>query len=447
MIFPHIPRGRAAAFLVLVSLLALQPVSARAGYASVFGIGAESISTGSTSFLHGEPTPFNAYGNPALLGYLSKAELALAVMSTDVNLLAFGRVVVNESGTFGTFDTSGVLGGRGQMIGLGIPLGKPSRPLTIGVVAYFSSDSVSRVSGPPVNQPFYPIYNDTARNAAYTVSAGYRIWNELSVGFAANTSLISVADYRIVNAAGGSFSASTVEVKSAFSPGYALSYDFKKGSPEGEGIPLTLGLMRRGKSELKTKLKANAEVQGIPVIGELTSFPHFSPAEWVETTSYQFSPVTTVALEVARIEWSEYKNPVGTGNLNSFVFGNGNESAGFKDVTVPRVGVQHKLFANGLVKEYALRAGYFFYPSPVPNQTGNSNFADSDRHAFSGGLGLGVLNPWMEEDSLLHIDLFAQYNKLASRKVVKNRPTDLGGPGYTIGGNIWVYGLQTRLEF
>lgn len=439
----------AAAFVSALGFgLGTAPV-ARAGYGSVFGFGAESIALGGTSLVAGEASPFSAYTNPAMLGFLRRPALALGILSTDVDLKGFGRIVIDENGTFGSFNSAGVLGGRGQMIGLGLPFGKKSRPLTIGVVAYFSGDSVSRISSPPVNNPFYPVYQDVTRNAAYTVSAGYRVWRGLALGFAANTSLVSIADYRLVNSTtGADFSASAVEVKSAFSPSAAIAYDFAGDAEAGAGLPLVLGLMYRGKTELKTKFAVSAEIQNIPVVGDLTSYPHFSPAEWIFSGSYRLNPRTTLAFDLARVDWSEYKNPVGGGNINSFIFGSGSANAGFKDVWVPRVGAQHKFASRGFVKEYALRAGYFFYPTPVPDQTGNANFADSDRHGISAGAGFGIKNPWVgEEASLLHFDLFAQYNRLKERQVVKNLATNLGAPGYRVGGEIWVYGLMAKLEF
>jgi long-subunit fatty acid transport protein len=427
--------GLCLAFCVVISS------QAHAGFPGVFGIGAEEIARGGTSLNYRSVSPFAAFTNPAALGFAEKPSLSVGVMGMDVSLRSFGRIVINESGTRGTFDTSGVLDGRGQMVGLLIPLGKRTRPVTLGVVAYLSGESVSRVSGPPINNPYYPIYQDVNRNAAYTISAGYRIWNGLSIGFAGNTSLLSIADYRLVNASGASFSASTVEVRSAFSPTYSAAYDFSRE----EGLPLRVGFSRRGKSELKTKLLANVEVQGVPVVGELTSYPHFSPAEWNLGASYGFADGWTASADITRAEWSDYKSPFGTGNINSFIFGAGTQDAGFQDIWVPRFGLDWKRDLTGFIREIAYRAGYFYHPTPVRDQNGNSNYADSNRHGISAGLGLAFDNPWTE--SLFHVDFFGQWNRIVERKVTKNRSTDLGAPGYVVGGEIWLYGLAVSLSF
>lgn len=403
---------------------------------------------GGTSLNVEDYSLYSAYTQPAALGYIQRAQLSVGYVTTNVNIRSFGIIVTDEKGGRGALDSSGVLGGTGEFVALAIPIGSKARPLTIGVVAYFSSDSVSRISGPPVNNPFYPIYQDETRNAAYSVGAGYRVWNGLSLGITGNTSLVSVANYQLQNNTNYSYSASGIEVKSAFSPSWAATYDFGITEDASAGTPLVLGIMRRGKSELKSKLHADIVVQGVPITGDLTSYPHFSPAEWVFSSSYKIARATSLALDIARIEWSQYKNPYGNGNINSYIFGSGSEYAGFHDVWVPRLGAQQKFFASGFFQEYVARVGYFYYPTPVPDQTDNSNYADSDRHGISAGFGAAFRNPWLSgADSLIHIDSFAQFNLLSQRHVVKNSATALGAPGYTIGGNIWVYGLTAKVEF
>lgn len=443
--------------LWLLSLFLLAP-QASAGFGGVFGLGPESMATAGTSLGWGRSSGYLAFEQPAALGQLSGPDIALGILRVDVDLLPFGRVIINESGTFGNFDTSGVLSGRGQTLGLAIPLGKRERPLGLGVAAYLSADSMSRVSGPPVNNPYYPVYQDVTRNAFYTFAAGYRIWQGLSLGLGVNTSLVSVADYRLVNSAGASFSASTVEVKSVLSPTFAALYDFSfSESGAADALGLKVGLQRRGKSELKTKLIANLDVQGVPVLGELTSFPHFSPAEWVLSLAWaqrveEFKSLSgrglSLSAEIARVEWSDYRNPFGNGNVNSFIFGGGSIASGLKDIWVPRLGINYGwLQDRSWLKALTLRAGYSYQPTPVPNQTAGTNFADSNRHLISLGVGGLLPHPWQSAEQRIRIDLFAQYNRLEQRNVAKARSTEIGAPGYRVGGSIWAYGLGVGVPF
>lgn len=454
----HIPpiQNLRVCFVLCLALLffSLASTKAFAGYGNVYGMGPVSVSMGTTSLRKGKISAFHAHQNPAMLGYAVDSEISVGLVNTDPHLNGFGTVVVDDSGTLGVFDSSGVLGGKGQSVGILLPLGKKSRPLSLGINIYLSGKSLSRVSGPPVNHPFYPLYQDVSRNTSYTVSLGYRVWQGLSIGFTGTTSLVSLADYQLTSNSSVSFSASAVEVRTVFRPGFALVYD--TGFQEGEisdAYAWLFGLMYRPKSELTTKLTANVEVSGIPISGELNSFPQFSPAELTFSASKRVSEALVLAADVSYVEWSAYKNPFGDGNINSFIFGSGNTDAGFENRIVPKLGAEYSWKTKeSTFKQWSLRTGYFYSQSPVPDQVLDSNFADSTRHGISFGLGTSIKNPWIEnpatpENAWIDFDMFVQLNHLEKRDVVKASSTNLGAPGYTMGGNIWVYGLHTSLNF
>ena len=107
---------------------------------------------------------------------------------------------------------------------------------------------------------------------------------------------------------------------------------------------------------------------------------------------------------------------------------------------------QTKDLGGSTLKKLVFRQGYQFHPSPVPDQTGDSNFVDTDRHMFSAGLGFGIANPWREND-LLDLDLFFQYNLLKNRQISKASANNVGAPGYLAGGNIMLVGGGLTLRF
>ncbi len=457
--------------LVLSLIIFFASDTIYAGYGNVFGMGPVSVSMGTTSLRKGKVSVFHAHQNPAMLGYARDSEISVGLVNMDPHLKGFGTVVVDESGTVGVFDSSGVLGGRGQSVGILLPLGNKSRPLAIGINLYLSSNSLSRVSGPPINHPFYPLYQDVSRNTSYTVSLGYRIWQGLSLGFIGTTSLVSLADYQLTSNDSVSFSASAIEVRTIFRPGFALVYNADyDGCGCGCGCGCggrsdpygwLFGLMYKPKSELNTKLTADVNVSAVPFSGELNSSPQFSPAELTFSASKRVSPSLVLAADVLYVEWSAYKNPFGDGNINSFIFGSGREATGFKDRVVPKIGGEYSWQTRrAAFKQWAIRSGYFYSKSPVPDQTLDSNFVVSDRHGISFGLGTSISNPWIEspvepqigsiagpKNSWIDFDLFLQLNYLVTRDVTKSSATHIGAPGYKAGGNIWVYGFHTSLNF
>ena len=98
------------------------------------------------------------------------------------------------------------------------------------------------------------------------------------------------------------------------------------------------------------------------------------------------------------------------------------------------------------VKQVFFREGYLFHPSPVPEQTGDSNYVDNDRHLFSAGAGAAIANPWKEDDTI-DLDIFFQYNLLKNRQITKSAAGNVGAPGYLAGGSILLGGVGLALRF
>lgn len=428
---------------LLVAILFFVSGSASANLGTIFGLGPKSMATGATSYLHGDWDSFATFSAPAALGYLSDAEVTFGVMHMNPNLKPYGNLVLNSSGTRGEFYDAGVLEGNGQLIGFAFPIGSRERPLTLGGNFYLPSSGLVRVSGNPVNYPFYPMYSDISRNAFFVVGVGYRIWRGLAIGVNLRSTSKSIASYQLRSDNTINYSASAVEARSENRFSASLVWDQSKVS-EGRW---SVGAMYRAKSSLETKLSADISAF-VPVQGELVSTPAYSPSEWVGSFSWKSRNEFTLSADIARVEWRGYSAPYGSGNINFYVIGDRNKQAGFKDVWVPRAGFQKKYGFQGSVKSLALRGGAFYYPTPVPDQTEDSNFVDNDRWGATAGAGLGLKNPWRDRgDEAIRVELAAQYNKLEERKVTKVASTKVGAPGYTTGGEIWIYGLSGTFVF
>lgn len=426
----------------LVLALILCPASVKAQIGAVFGTGPLSGALGGTSLHQGRPTPYSAYGAPAALGFLRNVEVSVGAQYMKPDLKPYGTVVLNSNGTLGEFRTAGVLEGGGQLLAIAIPFGR-ERPLTVGAAFYLPFGTLVRVSGNPVNYPFYPLYNDVARNLFFVVGAGFEIFEGWAIGVNMRSTTQSVALYALRADNTVNYSASAVEARSQSRLSFSLVYDRSRGDPESAW---SLGAMYRAKAALETKLSADITAF-VPVQGELTSLPSFNPAEWVLMASWKPAREWTLSFDAAWVRWSEYVSPYGSGNINSYVIGDARKDAGFKDIPVPRVGAEYSWLREGKTfQKLAYRAGYLFHPTPVPDQTRDSNFVDNDRHSFTGGVGLGFKNPWRDND-LMELDFFAQYNWLVRREIRKISSTNVGAPGYATGGNILLYGMAGSIRF
>lgn len=428
---------------ILIVLLAALPLQqARAELASRFGIGPVSSAMGATSLFQGRPSAYQTFNAPAALGFIRRVEVNLGAQYMDPRIRPFGRVLIEANGTQGEFNTAGVLAGGGQYLALALPFGRV-RPLTVGAAIYLPFSTLLRVSGTPVNHPFYPLYTDISRNFFFIVGAGYELIDGLAVGVNLRSTTKSIANYTLRSNNSVNYSASAVEGRSQTRPSFSVVYDNERAR-EG-GTPYSLGLTYRAKAGLETRLAADVTVF-VPVQGELNSVPAFSPAEWTLAGSLRAWEKWTFSADAAWLKWSAYTSPYGTGNINTQVIGSNRKEAGFRDVPVGRFGVNRQTTQNGFVQKISYRAGYQLHPSPVPNQTGDSNFVDNKRHLFSAGLGLGVQSPFHEAE-LIDLDLFFQYNWLVRRAVRKDSATNVGAPGYTTGGKILVYGVGATFKF
>lgn len=128
---------------------------------------------------------------------------------------------------------------------------------------------------------------------------------------------------------------------------------------------------------------------------------------------------------------------------------------GFSDRVVPRVGLEtlvglgprRRVFGEDhALVELPLRLGYVYEESPVPPQTGKTNYLDADRHTVSFGLGAHLNRPGEVLPGALMLDLVAQLSVLPERLTEKASPSDFVG-SYRQDGLMWTLGATLGLQF
>lgn len=112
-------------------------------------------------------------------------------------------------------------------------------------------------------------------------------------------------------------------------------------------------------------------------------------------------------------------------------------SAGYSDTIVPRIG------AELTHRAWRFRAGYLFRPTPVPAQTGRSNFLDSHAHLASLGAGYAFDDP-LEMANALHLDAAVQGTFFHTREVRKEGTS--ATPNFAFGGSHWLFNVALRYE-
>jgi long-chain fatty acid transport protein len=118
---------------------------------------------------------------------------------------------------------------------------------------------------------------------------------------------------------------------------------------------------------------------------------------------------------------------------------------GYHDTVSPHLGVERSL-TPGPGVDMAVRAGFFFEPSPAPTQSSMANTFDNHRAAFTLGYGVEV-GP---ASARVDLDLFGQAQALIPRGNPKEGgvpATNPGASGLTVTGVIGAFGTTAGVKF
>ena len=109
------------------------------------------------------------------------------------------------------------------------------------------------------------------------------------------------------------------------------------------------------------------------------------------------------------------------------------------ELTPPPTPLPNRLKEIGVV----VRFGYSYDPTWVPEQTGVTNFMDSDHHLFALGAGLYVADPFEVIEGPIRLDTFLQIHKMVRRTHTKDPAILEDGvpPGYPLPGEITSDGI------
>lgn len=164
-----------------------------------------------------------------------------------------------------------------------------------------------------------------------------------------------------------------------------------------------------------------------------------------------------VALDLAYVAWSLAPSPYV--NVQLYTRGEGIDElglggaldsprpgqsrirpAGFSDTLNVRAGVEYRLF-DGLL---AVRGGYSWRPSPVPDQTSGTNIADATVHVIAAGAGVTAPVPLF--DGPVDINVNWQTHVFEPRRTQKEDASDPVG-SWTLFGSVSELGVGAAYRF
>jgi len=185
-----------------------------------------------------------------------------------------------------------------------------------------------------------------------------------------------------------------------------------------------------------------------------TTLDLFQPEQIGAGLNAQFGSFT-VAFDLTFHRWSEFKNPAADIQIeiDAGMFNDQIDipealpltEPHFADIVIPRLGVEWLAFSN-LDTDVHLRGGYSFEPSPAPEQVGESNFVDNDKHTLAAGAGWTVSRWSTVIPKPVTFDVFVATTVLAPRNHNKLSPVNSVGD-YRSSGQVWQAGLSSRWSF
>lgn len=317
-------------------------------------------------------------------------------------------------------------------------------PIAIGIAAHIPDDGLSRVTALREGVPRWELYDSRAAVLFLTANAAIKPldWLELGGGvsfLAATEGRFEITGEANVIAPFDSHLRHEVDAN-------LTSVRYPQAGARihlGKGADVALVYRHETKLQLSLDAYLHGDIDFAGILVPLTynlesrTVAAFLPAQLVVGTSVHPVKDLHVNADISYVHWSGYDSPTAktTASLRAkppegFAIDLPGDvkptepvAPGFVDRIVPRIGVEwfvpkldEKAFAR-----VALRAGYVFEGSPVPPQSGVTNFVDADRHTFSLGAGAILREP------NLSLDLHFAYSHLPERITLKKNPADVIG--------------------
>jgi len=182
--------------------------------------------------------------------------------------------------------------------------------------------------------------------------------------------------------------------KTVLSGSAGLYVDMGKLVSAAEG--LTLAFTWRDRYFIDLNIPVTIMLGTIPLSLDFTSNLIYTPQMYTFGAAYRFLPDLLVSLDITYNRWVDFLSPslkIQTDiqlpwlplELKPGVV----QDPNFSDTVTVRVGAEYKVLDASWC-DLILRGGYAYDPTPVPEQTGWSNWLDGDKHMFSFGFGWGL---------------------------------------------------------
>ena len=443
--------SRARLCAAMVIAIALGAANARANPIDAFGYGSRAAAMGGAATAASEDSSANYY-NPAGLVHGHDLRIDIGYRYAEPILRMNGRDI-------------GVDASRGFLIGLVAPGHIGPFRFAFGASLWLPDQRLTRVRSLPFDQPRFVMFDNRPQRLYLAANLAIQIIPGLYIG-GGLTFMSRTAGQLFLK---GSVAVSDPDASSLVSK---IDVDLQAVRYPQAGILweptpwLSIGASYRHSFVLKLdqqfRIDGNIGNPGLPPVVEngylavhSVSMDLFQPWQLTGGAALRLKRTILVTFDVTFARWSEF--PVPAANLTlGLDIGVYNDkvnlppprsypSSGFHDIVIPRAGIEWRAWQWPKMA-IDLRGGYSYEPTPVPEQVGESSFADSDKHTFAVGAGLELTNVTSILPRPLAIDAHFAATYLPPRFNHKIDPLDPVGD-FVADGVIVQIGIMLRTRF
>ncbi len=431
----------------------LWAAAARANPADVIGFGARAAAIGNAATAVADDASANYY-NPAGI-----------VRGRDL------RIDIGYQAALPTLELNGrnsqVDGIHGLVVGIAAPGHFGPLRIAFGAALYLPDDRITRVRAIPFLQPRWVYYDNRPQRFLLAANLALQIIPGLYIGGGLTFMSRTQGDVELR----GQIAISDTDEQSALVK--AISVDLVAVRYPQAGIVwqpnpwLTLAASYRHSFVLRLEQKfallgdvgnpgAAPLIQNGSLISKSISSDLFQPWQLTFALAARLTRRLFVSYDLTFARWSEFETPAALLDLTLDVGPTFQplvhlpskptyRAPGFHDIVIPRLGFEYRALDRPAVA-CDLRAGYSYEPSPAPEQFDDGNYADTDKHRVSLGLGVEVLRRNTVLLRPLSLDLYGAFTYLPERINRKANPVDATGD-FVASGRLFEIGATTRWRF
>ncbi|MBZ0271048.1 outer membrane protein transport protein [bacterium] len=310
---------------------------------------------------------------------------------------------------------------------------------------------------PSADEAQYVLLRNSGKQATLSPSLSVRLHDSIAIGGGAQLFSNTLGSTTAVVDANGNTEAYTgQEVSTSFAPSYGVM--LRPGELAPALRPVSLGFVYREAFFTKYRIPVSSFIGTTPIRLVFNATSLYTPRQWTGGIAFNSDAYGVVwEFDVSYNEWRKFPDPSLFVDAQFVVplinveFLDGKEiDPNFHDTITLRTGGELNIFTHKYVG-MLMQTGYFYDPSPVPAQTGVTNFLDSDRHVVSLGAGWEWYRlPDYDFGGPFTLQLTGQLHYLRPRVFHKNTNVDAENPGYPkigLSGTIWAVAVDLSFEF